>query len=123
MTFVVDATLLVEHLRAGDAATRAFDEALSSGRRLAGSVLSRIELRRGLDPHELPAIETVELLLDWVAVDHEIASAAAELAIRHGDGIPTVDYVVAATAQRLNADLLTLEPARYPMFPGLRAAC
>lgn len=121
MTYVVDATLLLDHLRSSAGATRAFDDALASGRRLTASVLTRIELRRGLAESARPAVEAVDLLLDWIAVDHEIAAAAADLALRHGDGVPSVDYVVAATAQRLGADLLTRDPARYPMFAGLRA--
>jgi predicted nucleic acid-binding protein len=121
MTYVVDATLLLDHLRANPGATRAFDDALASGRRLTASVLTRIELRRGLDEHARPAVEAVDLLLDWIAVDHEIANTAADLALRHGDAIPAVDLVVAATAQRLGADLLTRDPTRYPMFPALRA--
>ncbi len=120
MTFVVDTTLLADHLRARDGATRAFDAALTSGRRVAASVLSRVELRRGARPHELEAIETVDLLLDWVPVDHAIASAAADLATRYGDGVTTVDYVIAATTQRINADLLTREVERFPMYPDLQ---
>ena len=120
MTFVVDTTLLVDHLRARDGATRAFDAALGSGRRVAASVLSRVELRRGARPHELEAIETVDLLLDWVPVDHAIASAAAEFAARYGADVTTVDAVVAATTQRINADLLTREVDRFPMYPDLK---
>jgi predicted nucleic acid-binding protein len=120
VTYVVDTTLLVDHLRARDGATRAFDAALQSGRRVTGSVLSRVELRRDARPHELEAIETVEILLDWVPVDHAIASAAADFAASHGDRVTTVDYVIAATTQRLNADLLTREVDRFPMFPDLK---
>lgn len=122
MTYVVDATLLLDHLHASPGATRAFDDALASGRRLTASVLTRIELRRELsDEHGRAAVEAVDLLLDWIAVDHEIANTAADLALRHGATLPAVDLVVAATAQRLGADLLTSDPARYPMFPALRA--
>lgn len=122
MTYVVDTCVLEDHLRAVPGATDAFDRALASGRRVTGSVLSRTELRRTARPHELAAIETVEILLDWVPVDHEIASGAADLAARHGDGVETVDYVIAATALRLGADLLTRDVAAFPMFGELRAA-
>ena len=122
MTVVVDTPLLVAHLRAHSGATRALDEALVSGRRVTGSVLTRVELRRTARPGDLAAIDTVEILLDWVPVDHEIASTAADLALRYGDRIDTVDYVIAATAQRLGADLLTREVACFPMIADLRAA-
>ena len=121
MTFVVDTCLLVDHLRSVPGATAQLDAALASGRRVTGSVLTRTELRRGARPHELAAIETVEILLDWVPVDHEIATGAADLALRFGGEIDTVDYVIAATTLRLGADLLTCEVDRFPMFPDLRA--
>jgi predicted nucleic acid-binding protein len=121
VTFVVDTCLLADHLRSVRGATAEIDRALASGRRVTGSVLTRTELRRGAKPHELAAIETLEILLDWVPVDHEIATGAADLAVRFGPDIETVDYVIAATTLRLGADLLTREVDRFPMFPDLRA--
>ena len=121
MTFVLDTCVLEDHLHDVRGATEAFDRALASGRRVTGSVLTRTELRRGARPHELPAIETLEILLDWVPVDHEIAAGAADLALRFGDRSTTVEYVIAATAQRLGADLLTRDVARFPMFSDLLA--
>ncbi len=122
MTFVVDTCVLEDHLRSVQGATEAFDRALASGRRVTGSVLTRAELRRRARTHELAAIETVEILLDWVPVDHAIATVAADLAARYGDDFDTVDYVIAATALRLGADLLTRDAASFPMFSELAAA-
>ena len=121
MTFVIDTSLLVDHLRSVPGATEAFDRALASGRRVTGSVLTRTELRRGVGPQDMAAVETLEILLDWVPVDHEIATGAADLALRFGERIATVDYVIAATTQRLGADLLTREVDHFPMFPDLIA--
>jgi predicted nucleic acid-binding protein len=122
VTYVVDTGILVDHLRDEPAATKCLEGALRSGRRVAGSVLTRVELRRGAQPHELVAIEGVERLLDWVAVDHEIAALAEQHAERFGSSHPdisAVDYVVGATAERLDGDLLTRSAARFPMFPQL----
>lgn len=122
MTYVVDTGVLVDHLRDEPAATKCLEDALRSGRRVAGSVLSRVELRRGAEPHEMAAIEAVERLLDWVAVDHEIAALAEQHAERYGASHPdvtAVDYVVGATAERLDGELLTRSAARFPMFPAL----
>ena len=124
MTYLVDTGVLVDHLRAQPAATKCLEEALRSGRRVAGSVLTRVELRRDAQPHELAAIEAVERLLDWVAVDHEIAALAQSHAERFGrshPGIGPVDYVIGATAERLDAELLTVSSDRFPMFPNLAA--
>jgi predicted nucleic acid-binding protein len=122
MTYVVDTEVLVDHLRADAAATKCLESALRSGRRVAGSVLTRVELRRGAQPHELVAIEALERLLDWVAVDHEIAALAEQHAERFGALHPDVgpiDYVIGATAERLDGELLARSPARFPMFPEL----
>ena len=124
MTYVVDTGVLVDHLRAEPAATRCLERALRSGRRVAGSVLTRVELRRGAQPHELEAIEAVERLLDWVAVDHEIAALAEQHAERFGalhPDIAPIDYVIGATAERLDGELLTRDADRFPMFPQLAA--
>jgi predicted nucleic acid-binding protein len=106
VTFVVDTQVLADHLRAEPRATAAFEGALRSGRRIAGSVLTRIELRRGAGGDEISAIEALELVVDWVAVDHEIAEIAARHAERDGGAHDPVTYVIAATAERLGADLL-----------------
>jgi predicted nucleic acid-binding protein len=106
VTFVVDTTLLADHLRAEPRATAAFEGALRSGRRVAGSVLTRIELRRGATGDQVSAIEALELVVDWVPVDHEIADVAARRAERDGGAHDAVGYVIAATAERLGADLL-----------------
>ena len=124
MTYVVDTGILVDHLRAEAAATRCLEDALRSGRRVAGSVVTRIELRRGALPHEMAAIEAVERLLDWVAVDHEIAALAQQYAERYAPSLPevaTTAYVIGATAARLDATLLTRDAERFPMFPDLAA--
>ncbi len=122
MTFVVDTNVLVDHLRAESPATEAFRAALRSGRRVAASVLTRVELRRGARPQEVAMIEAVEVVIDWVPVDHEIAAGAVRHAERFGrshGGIDVPDYVVAATAERLDASLLTRNVRRFPMFPDL----
>lgn len=124
MTYLVDTGVIVDHLNAEPAATKCLEEALRSGRRVAGSVLTRVELRRNAEPHELAAIEAVERLLDWVAVDHEIAALAQAHAERFGRSHPDigpVDYVIGATAERLDAELLTVSSDRFPMFPRLAA--
>ena len=122
MTFVLDTNVLVDHLRHRDEATAVIADALRSGRRVTASVLSRVELRKGARPEQAAALEALEALVEWVPVDHAIAGIAAEHAERYGgDGaIDVNDFVVAATARRLDADLLTCEVDRFPMFPALQ---
>jgi predicted nucleic acid-binding protein len=106
VTYVVDTGVLVDHLNADARATRLLDDILGSGRRVTGSVLSRVELRRAVKPSALESGGGLARRGDWVAVDHEIAALAAEHAIRT-PGLSSVDAVIAATADRLDAELLT----------------
>ena len=123
MSVVVDMTVLVDHLRSRPEATRTFLGAVESGRRVAASVLTRIELRRASRPEQLLAIDDLDAFVDWVPVDHEIAALAAKHAADFGGrngGTDAVDYVIAATAERLGAELWTTDLRHYPMFDGLQ---
>jgi predicted nucleic acid-binding protein len=122
VTFVLDTNVLIDHLRRHDRATEVIAEALRSGRRVTASVLSRVELRKGARPDQTSSLEALEALVEWVPVDHAIAGIAAEHAERYGrfGDIDVNDFVVAATAQRLDANLLTCEVENFPMFPALQ---
>lgn len=61
--------------------------------------------------------------LEWIAVDADLADRAGRLTNaykRSHPGIDPVDYVIAATTERLGADLWTLNLKHFPMFPGLQ---
>jgi hypothetical protein len=121
MTYVIDTNILIDHLRATGPATTLFMRTLASGRRVTGSVLTRVELWRGTRSSEASALVAVEAVVDWVPVDHAITTAAARHAERFGrsHGGDAVDYVIAATAERLGAELLTRNVRDFPMFPDL----
>ena len=102
MTVVLDTDVLVDHLRRSEPATGAVRAATESGRRVAASVLTRVELHRTTPQ---AALDALDVFVDWVPVDHAIAALAAQHASR--DGGDVVRCVVAATAERLDADLLT----------------
>ena len=63
--------------------------------------------------------------LSWVPVDGGIARTAGSLARQHRraySGIDDVDYLIAAAALVLRAQLLTTNVRHFPMLPGLRPA-
>jgi len=123
VSIVFDGSVLVDHLRASPQATEAFYGAVESGRRVAASVLTRIELRRACKPEHLLALDDLDAIVDWVPVDHEIAAIAAKHAAEFGNGMRGIDAtacVVAATAERLGAELWTTDLRHYPMFDGLQ---
>ncbi len=119
MTVVLATDVLVDHLRHGAAATAAVRDAAAAGRRVTASVLSRVEVHRAASPSLLAALEALDVFVDWVPVDHVIARRAAEHAERFGELTGPVACVIAATAERLDADLLTCDVADFPMFPDL----
>ena len=123
MTVVVDTSVLVDHLRGDARARNVLLAARGDGHDLAASVLTRTELLAGVRSPGRRDLEALFTVLRWVDVDREIADRAGALANRylasHRD-IDTVDYVIAATAEALGADLLTKNVKHFPMIAGLR---
>jgi predicted nucleic acid-binding protein len=121
---VVDTTVAVDHLRGLAPATRLLTELVTAGETLAASEITRFELLAGVRQAELDALETFFSALAWVPIDEEISRTAGALAQglrRSHRGIDDADYLIAATALVLEADLLTTNVRHFPMFKGLRA--
>lgn len=123
MTVVVDTSVLIEVLRGDERAQALLATAIADGERIVGSVLSRVEVLAGMRPHEERETRHLFDSLEWLVVDADLADRAGELAssyVRSHPGIDPVDYVIAATAERLGADLWTHNLKHFPMFPGLQ---
>ena len=102
---------------------RPVTEARGSSKTLAASEVVRFELVAGARDDELPALEQFFAALSWVAVGEDVAREAGELARKHrraSRGIDDADYLLAATALLLEADLLTTNVCHFPMLPGLQ---
>jgi predicted nucleic acid-binding protein len=122
MTIVVDTSVLVDILRRVEAARAALREATGRGETLVASVLTKVELLQGMRPGEKAGTRAVMDRLEWITVDDELAERAGELARRYArshSGIGPVDIVIAATAQRMNAQLWTRNVRHFPMFSDL----
>ncbi|MFL5796796.1 MAG: type II toxin-antitoxin system VapC family toxin [Actinomycetota bacterium] len=121
---LVDTTIAVDHLRGAPAATNLLAESISEGETLVASEITRFELLAGVRRSELAALEAFFSSLAWAPIDEEISRVAGTLAQRlrrsHG-GIDDADYLIAATAMVLEADLLTTNVRHFPMIKGLRA--
>ena len=60
--------------------------------------------------------------VEWVAVDDDIAERAGQLAnqfLRSHLGVDPIDYIIAATAEQLEAQLWTRNLTHFPMYPDL----
>lgn len=124
MSALIDTSVLIDHLRGRVEARELLTALLRGGQVLYGSVLTRAEILAGVRPGEEAATEALLGVVEWIPVGAAIADRAGALAQRHlasHGGIDTVDYVVAATAESVGAELYTRNVKHFPMVPGLRA--
>ena len=125
MLLVVDTSVLIDHLRGDERAVRRLRAAVESRDELWSATVVRTEILAGARPKEEAAI--IELLdgLRWMEITVEVADSAGRLAARYlrsHPGVDTVDYLIAACTQKLDAALLTLNVRHFPMFPDLEPA-
>jgi predicted nucleic acid-binding protein len=119
---LLDTTVAVDHLRGDPGAVDLLRDLIGNDETLAASEIVRFELVAGVREGELPALEQFFSAVLWVAVREDVARAAGELARKHRrahSGIDDADYLIAATALLLQADLLTTNVRHFPMLPGL----
>ena len=91
----------------------------------ACSVLSRVEIEGGMRSAERSSVARLFSVLDLQPVTDLIAARAADYLRTHRrshPGIDVVDYVIAATADVLGAELLTQNVKHFPMFEDLQPA-
>lgn len=121
---IFDSTVLIAHLRGVPDATQLLVDAVAAQEAMC-SVLSRVEIEGGMRSRERSAVARLFSQLDLQPVTDVIAARAGEFLRRYRrshPGIDVVDYVIAATADVLGADLQTLNVKHFPMMAGLRPA-
>jgi predicted nucleic acid-binding protein len=122
---LLDTSVVIDHLRGSSPAVDILAEIAEAGEPLLASEVVRFELLAGVREKEVEALERFFSALSWVPVGEEVARAAGSLAQRyrraHG-GIDDADYLIAATALLLDAELLTTNVRHFPMIAGLRPA-
>lgn len=121
---LVDTTIGVDHLRGASAATDLLATLVSEGETIVASEITRVELLVGVRGPELDDLETFFSALSWAPIDEEITRVAGRFAQRlrrSHSGIDAADYLIAATAVVLDADLVTTNVRHFPMIKGLKA--
>jgi predicted nucleic acid-binding protein len=121
---LLDTTVAVDHLRGVDAAVDLLRRLVDDEETLLASELVRFELLAGVRDDELQALEQFFSAISWVPVDEDVSRTAGLLARKHRSshsGIDDVDYIIAATALVLDAELLTTNVRHFPMLSGLRS--
>lgn len=121
---VLDTSVAVDHLRGLPAAVDLLRNLVESDEPLVASEVTRFELAAGVRENEKDALKAFFQVPTWVPVTEQVARRAGDLARRFRAshrGIGTADYLIAATADLLEADLLTTNARHFPMFERLAA--
>jgi hypothetical protein len=122
---LLDTTVAVDHLRGLAPAVDLLNRLIREEETVAASEVVRFELLAGVRDPELEALEQFLSVLSWVPVDEAVTRTAGLLARKHRkaySGIDDVDYLIAATALVVDADLLTTNVRHFPMLVGLLPA-
>jgi predicted nucleic acid-binding protein len=121
----LDTSVAVDHLRGVPAAAELLTGLIGEGEPIVASEVVRFELLAGVRDDERNQLEQFFSACSWFAVDESITRMAGALARQHRrahDGIDDADYLIAATAIVLEAELLTMNVRHFPMLTGLRPA-
>lgn len=121
---LIDTSVAVDHLRGHQPATDLIDSIFAAGDDLLSSEVVRFELLAGVRPREMDALEAFFEAIAWLPVTEDVAREAGQLARKYRRShanIDDVDYLIAATARIVDADLLTTNVRHFPMLPKLRA--
>jgi predicted nucleic acid-binding protein len=122
---LLDTSVAIDHLRGSPPAVDLLSGVIDAEEALLASEIVRFELLAGVREKEIDTLERFFSAISWVPVGEEVARAAASLAQRHRrahSGIDDADYLIAATAFLLEADLLTTNVRHFPMIAGLEPA-
>ena len=121
----LDTSVAVDHLRGSKPAVDLLNRLIVSDEAVVASELVRFELLAGVREGEHEPLQRFFAALLWVPVDEVIARTAGSLARKHRSahgGIDDADYLIAATAIVVDAELLTTNVRHFPMLPELRPA-
>ena len=122
---LLDTSVAIDHLRGSPPAVDLLSGVIETEEPLLASEVVRFELLAGVREKEVEALEQFFSALSWVPVGEEVARAAGSLAQHHRrahSGIDDADYLIAATALLLDAELLTTNVRHFPMIDGLESA-
>ncbi|HVQ91076.1 MAG TPA: type II toxin-antitoxin system VapC family toxin [Mycobacteriales bacterium] len=118
---VLDSSVLIDHLRNDPRAAKAL-EGRTGAELPRASLVTKAEILKGMRSHERRMIRALFASIHWVEVDNATAELAGELARlyrRSHPGVEIPDFIIAATAMRLDGELWTNNIKHFPMFEDL----
>ena len=119
--YLIDTDVLIDHLRGIDLASR-YIEQISHGSIIYLSSITIAELFSGVrDGQEKQRLSQLLSLFKVVAIDHTIATAGGLFRrdYHKSHGIGLADAIIAASAQHVNAALVTLNKKHFPMLSDI----
>jgi len=122
---LLDTSVAIDHLRGAQPAVDLLSRLIEDQEPVVASEVVRFELLAGVRDDEIEPLEQFFSAFSWIPVDESITRMAGSLARRHRraySGIDDADYLIAATALVLDAELLTTNIRHFPMLSGLRSA-
>jgi predicted nucleic acid-binding protein len=122
---LIDTSVAIDHLRGVPQAVELLRRLIETDEIVLSSEVVRFELLAGVRDDEVEALEAFCSALSWVPVGEEVTRNAGSLARRHRSahsGIDDADYLIAATAKVLGAELLTTNVRHFPMIERLAPA-
>ena len=123
--WLVDTSVMIDHLRGAPEARKLLVDGVERGVELWSSVVVRTEVLAGMRGPEERATRQLLGLFRWLDVTAALADRAGELArmyLQSHRTIDTVDYLIAASALELAAELKTTNVRHFPMLASLRPA-
>lgn len=122
-TLVIDTSVLIDHLRGFEPATRFLETAVRSGAQSMVSVITEMELFAGQSMAEEAKERAVRELLGLflvVPVTSPVARRAGQLLRLHRpQGLTPADALIAATALEEKAILVSRNTRHFKMIDGL----
>lgn len=122
MKLVFDTNILIDHLRGGDVWDRILEEIDEDTQIYLPSIVM-LELFSGQSSKDKKNSKKILDLVDCfkiIALDSEIARVAGELYRDVRKDLEVPDYIVAATALHLKAEVVTLNKKHFRELPGLK---
>jgi predicted nucleic acid-binding protein len=119
---LLDTDVLIDYLRYVPGAVRLLQSRIAAAEPIAASVASKTEVLAGMRASEEERTVRTLAALVLLPIDDGIATRAGALARHYRSSYPGIglaDYLIAATAVLIGADLWTQSPRHFPMFDGL----
>lgn len=114
---LIDTDVLIEHLRGQEEAVNFLKQLAVRGSVVFYSVISKAEIFSGIRPDEEEAVASLFSSMGEVPVDGAVAETAGRYRkkFRPSHGLLLPDALIAASAKKVEAALVTLNKRHYPM--------